>query len=314
MKKTPDLTPDLLAFGAVAVDDILYLDRFPEENTKMPVKRRERHAGGLAGTAVVTAARLGCNSAFCGTFDHEPLSQFILDTFQKEHVDISLCQIKPGAGPIHSTILVNKAKDTRTILFTNDRFSPPDLGVIPDPVWRGIKLVFIDSFIPGVFPKIVQTARKFNLPVIADIESIEGFQSLESIAEIQHLIINIGMGKVLSRKSAPSEILRVLETRSRVCTVITDGENGCWFKERGKAIYHMPAFKVPVVDTTGCGDVFHGAYAAAYVRGDSIKNALIQASAAAALKACKPGGQAGIPLKEELMAFLKKNPLGPSPV
>ena len=70
----------------------------------------------------------------------------------------------------------------------------------------------------------------------------------------------------------------------------------------------MPAFKVSAVDTTGCGDVFHGAYAAAIVRDEINATAVIQASAAAAIKATKPGGRAGIPDLAALQEFIMANP------
>jgi len=305
--------PDLLAFGAVAVDDILFLDRFPDENTKSPVLKRERHAGGLAGTALVTAARLGSRAGYCGVFGEGSLSRFILEAFRRENVDTTFCQVKQGAGPIHSTILVNQTRDSRTILYSPEQFTIPDISEIPDSVWHNVRLVFLDSFISAIFPDIVQAARRSKIPLIADIESLDGFASLEVIEKINHLIVNIRIGKAISARSAPDEILRALETKHRQCTVITDGENGCWFKERGKAIYHMPAFEVPVVDTTGCGDVFHGAYTAALLNNKPIRKAVVEASAAAALKAGKPGGQAGIPVQEELMAFLNETPLRPSP-
>jgi sugar/nucleoside kinase (ribokinase family) len=61
------------------------------------------------------------------------------------------------------------------------------------------------------------------------------------------------------------------------------------------------------VDTTGCGDVFHGAYASALARGLSLAERVRFAAAAAALKATRPGGQAGIPTRPEVEAFLQEH-------
>ena len=77
---------------------------------------------------------------------------------------------------------------------------------------------------------------------------------------------------------------------------MTDGERGCWFAERGgEARRIVAAIPVQVVDTTGCGDVFHGAYAAAIARGESPDRAVEVANAAAAIKATRAGGRTGIP-------------------
>ena len=113
-------------------------------------------------------------------------------------------------------------------------------------------------------------------------------------------------GKIVNRKS-PAEILTALDSKKRICSVITEGIHGCWYKEKDKPIFHMPAFIVNTVDTTGCGDVFHGAYAAALIRGESIATAVVQSSAAAAIKTTQPGGRKGIPYLEDLLGFCSQN-------
>jgi len=88
--------------------------------------------------------------------------------------------------------------------------------------------------------------------------------------------------------------------------VVTCGADGCWYLEPGSATpRHQPAFTVKVVDTTGCGDVFHGAYATGLARGMPVAERIRFAAAAAALKATQTGGQAGIPSLAEVQSFLR---------
>jgi sulfofructose kinase len=91
---------------------------------------------------------------------------------------------------------------------------------------------------------------------------------------------------------------------------VTAGAQGCWYSERGGAVNHFPAFQVNAVDTNGCGDVFHGAYAACIAQGESVAQAIQVATAAAGIKATQPGGRAGIPNREALDQFLKEHRLG----
>jgi len=86
--------------------------------------------------------------------------------------------------------------------------------------------------------------------------------------------------------------------------VVTSGAQGCWYSERGGAVRHFPAFQVQAVDTTGCGDVFHGAYAACMAWGYGVERAIEVASAAAAIKATQPGGRSGIPTLPAVESFL----------
>ena len=88
---------------------------------------------------------------------------------------------------------------------------------------------------------------------------------------------------------------------------MTADGHGYWWVEQGRSqIQHRPALKVDVVDTTGCGDVFHGAYAAELARGSSIEHALAIANVAAGLKATRPGGRQGIPNRADVEARLNE--------
>lgn len=73
-------------------------------------------------------------------------------------------------------------------------------------------------------------------------------------------------------------------------------------------VQHQPAFRVRTVDTTGCGDLFQGAYAAALALGATLSERVRLARAAAALKATQPGGQRGIPTRNQVDEFLQSEP------
>src|SRR5205823_6823911 len=108
--------------------------------------------------------------------------------------------------------------------------------------------------------------------------------------------------------SEPAEAVRRLWNSVRDTVVVTAGEQGAWFLAAGdNEVRHEPASVVPVVDTTGCGDVFHGAYAAALARGEGADERIRFATAAAALKAMRGGGQAGIPMRDEVDGLLTRN-------
>jgi sugar/nucleoside kinase (ribokinase family) len=104
----------------------------------------------------------------------------------------------------------------------------------------------------------------------------------------------------------------LLETYHPRQVVITDGLRGCWYwdtdrRHTGQHL-HQPAFETNVVDTTGAGDVFHGAYLYAYLQGWPTRRCLAFASATAALKCRKLGGRAGIPTRPQVEAFLGRRP------
>lgn len=299
---------DIIGFGAIAVDDLLYVPAFPKPNSKIEVVKRERQGGGLAGTALVAASRLGARSAYFGLLGQNDLSDFTIREFAREGVDTSHCPRTKNAQPIYSTIIVDKSTSERTILYSLESFAPPDPALIPANLPNYYKLMFVDTYFLPILEYLVGISHACNTPIIADIEDPRVMDYPDALGAIDYLILSVELAAQISSSSSPKEILHKLDTPQRGCTVITEGKQGCWFLEKGGGIYHMPAFKVNAVDTTGCGDVFHGAYAAAIVRGDTNTTAVIQASAAAAIKATKPGGRAGIPGLPELLEFIKANP------
>jgi sulfofructose kinase len=90
---------DVLGLGAVAVDDLIYVEAYPPADSKARVLRQERHCGGLAATALVAAARLGARCAYAGVMGRDELSTFALACMEREGIDVSAVERKPSAGP-----------------------------------------------------------------------------------------------------------------------------------------------------------------------------------------------------------------------
>jgi sulfofructose kinase len=127
----------------------------------------------------------------------------------------------------------------------------------------------------------------------------------ELLCEVDHLIVGIALAAQVTGETRPERMVRALSD-GRACCAITAGDRGCWYAERGAEVRHVPAHRVSVVDTTGCGDVFHGAYAACIAQGERVGRAIEVATAAAALKATVPGGRAGIPDRPTVERFLRE--------
>ena len=79
---------DVLALGAVAVDDLFYIDSYPAPDEKAPILRRERRCGGMSAIAAITASRLGCRSAYAGVLGRDELSEFAIKQMRQEGVNL----------------------------------------------------------------------------------------------------------------------------------------------------------------------------------------------------------------------------------
>jgi len=296
---------DVLGFGAVAVDDLVYLDTYPAVDSKAPIREERRDGGGLAGTALVAAARLGARTAFAGVLGDDALSCYTIEAFAREGVDCSQVKRQPGARPIHSVILVERSTGRRTVLYNTAGVVSPQIDDFRHAIAH-CRVLFVDSTVCEFAREAVRLAHTLGIPVVADLDRLPDEAVLELTRQVDHLIVGITFGALATGRRAPAEIVRALYSPGHTACVVTDGPNGCWYTccSTGAEIRHLPAFHVQAVDTNGCGDVFHGAYAASIARGEPVLRALTVAAATAGLKATRPGGRNGIPTRAAVEQFL----------
>ena len=298
---------DLFGFGIAAVDDLIEVARFPQPGSKVEVLSRHRQGGGLCATALVAAARLGRSCRYAGFLGRNELSEFTRTTLRHEGIDVVEESAYPDAEPFHSIILVDRSTGERTILYSRDHVAEPHPLNIRADLIAASRALFVDHLGPAGTAHACKVAHKFGIPVIADIESVNESAVREVMVLTDHLIIPMRLGRELTGFDNP-ELIVIALAQDRACTAVTDGAHGCWFSEGGgdSHVRYQPAFQVDVVDTTGCGDVFHGAYAAGLLSGMAIPEGIRFAAAAAAIKATRPGGQLGIPDRATVETFLRE--------
>jgi sulfofructose kinase len=297
---------DILGIGCVAVDDLLYVPHFPAADTKVRVIKRERQCGGLTGTALVTASRLGARCAFAGRLGFDELSRIVEENFRREKVDISFVP-KSESAPVPCSVIV-VGPDTRNIFYSIEGEIGADDLLPPESVIRSAGVLFLDQYGMTGNLRAASIARAAGIPVVADLEEVDDPRFSELLRLVDHLVMANEVAERLSGETTPERAAKALWRADRKAVVITRGIKGSWFLGPDEVVRHERAFKVKTVDTTGCGDVFHGAYAAALIQGHTLQQCVRVASAAAALKATQPGGQRGIPTREQLQEFLNSRP------
>jgi sugar/nucleoside kinase (ribokinase family) len=307
---------DILGFGIVAVDDLLMVESYPPPDAKTAVLEKSRQGGGLTGTALVAASRLGAKCAYGGVLGDDELSAWTLRELEGEGVDCASVIYQPNARPYHSIIIVDKTHHTRNIFFSGVGVTPRPLNEIDATLVSQARVLFVDHEGIESMLHAVTLAQKLGIPTVADIERSEHPKTDELIAQIDHLILSANFACKFTGKDDPVKAVESLHKNTqRACTAVTVGKEGCWYisaennppppfgKGEG-SIQHHPAFEVQVVDTTGCGDVFHGAYAAGIAWGWPVSRCIRFAAAAAAIKATKAGGRKGIPDRSTVFQFL----------
>ena len=302
MSSSPTKRFDVLGLGCAAVDDLLYVPSFPGADEKVRVTRSVRRCGGLTGAALVTAARLGARCAYAGCLGTDPFSEHVAENFTREGVDVSQAPRLSEARVVHSTIVVAKDRGSRNIFYEDAGMIGAHPTLPPEEVIRESRVLLIDHLgMPGNL-RAARVARSAGVPVVADFEdeTVPLFQELSAL--VDHLILSEEFARRIAPGANAAQAALALWRSGRAVVIVTCGADGCWSlpAEDVPKVRHHPAFAVRAVDTTGCGDVFHGAYAASLARGESLEVRIRSASAAAALMA----RQGDIPRRAVLDAFL----------
>ena len=300
---------DILGIGCVSVDDLLFVPgSYPVADTKTRVLSWDRQCGGLTGTALVAAARLGARCAFAGLLGVDDFSRIVEENFLLEGVDISHAPRAKDAPAPHAVIIVAAETRTRNIFYRIDgRIGADDL--LPDEsVIRAARILFLDQYGMTGCLRAAKIARAAGIPVVADFEDANHPQFPELLRLVDHVVLPLDFAQKITGETDPESAAKAVWHQDCQAVVITCGTAGSWFLGKDGTARHQPAFKVLAVDTTGCGDVFHGAYAAGLVQGAPLDQCVRLATAAAGLKATQPGGQRGIPTRTQVEEFLASNP------
>jgi len=144
--------------------------------------------------------------------------------------------------------------------------------------------------------------------VVLDVERDPTAAVAELINEADHLVVPLSFGRRLTKRDAPEEVIDSLWGSRRSAVVLTDGSRGSYGCESPGPVVHTAAFASPVVDTTGCGDAFHGAYAMALALGRDFAARLTFATAAAAVLASRLTGEPRTPTSDEVEALVASRP------
>jgi sulfofructose kinase len=295
---------DAVGIGYTALDYLGIVPHLPVENTKLEVRDFTIQGGGPTATAIVTMKRLGLSASYIGKVGDDGFGARMLDELRREDVDVTSVVVEPGATSQYAFIMVDARTAARTILWTRGSVSPLRAREVNLVLVRSARGLFIDDIEPEAAFAAAKAAREANVPVLIDAGSLrEGVRDLlplcDYIIASEHFAEQISGGKSLGRA------LETIRSFGPKASVVTLGEKGCAFLS-GADVVEVPGFAVKAVDTTGAGDVFHGAYLFAVLEDLDTMRACIFANAVAALKCRRLGGRAGIPSLSETLAFLSR--------
>ena len=290
--------------GIAVQDKIYYVENIPSKCGKFVANNYKEVGGGPAATAAVAIAKLGAEVDFIGRVGDDETGKTIIDELKHYGVNTDHIKIYSNARSSQSAILVD-AQGERLII----NYPSPDLLV--ETCWlEHIDFSQYDAILCDVrwhegAEYCLTKAIKLNIPTILDADiTPQDISTLVSLAT--HSVFSKPGLEKLTKNNDLNLSLELAQSMSNGIVYVTKGSEGCaWIEENQKR--HYPAFKINVVDTTGAGDVFHGAFAFAVAQKYPIEKTIKFATAVAALKCTKYGGRDGIPKLEDVNLFLNKS-------
>lgn len=282
---------DVLCVGHASYDLIFSVSRHPGADEKIVADSLLSCGGGPAANAAVCVAKLGLTSAFAGYLGRDLYGDKHFQELNDYGVDTQLIVRGTSPTPL-STILVQPDGKRCLINYKGDTQALPagalNFGQVP------AKVVLFDGHEPLISLPLAEQARQAGIPTVLDAGSVhEG--TLALMSRVDYL--------VCSEKFAGQYAGDERQALSRLAglapaVVITLGERGLIW-QRGNEQGALPAYPVTAIDTTGAGDAFHGAFAAALAAGMDWQALLRYASAAGALCCTQMGARLGLPGRKE---------------
>lgn len=294
---------DCVGLGVNAVDYLCVLDPYPHLDDKVEAVTSSVQGGGPVPTAMVTLAKFGAKVCYIGKVGDDTEGQFVKSQLEKEEVDTQYLLTDKKIKTDRAFIWVDKRSGKRTVVLDRDkknRFKKDELKFLNSISTR---FLHIDAREPEINILVARWAKKQNAQVSLDVGSLRS--GVEKVFPyVDHLIVSKRFACGFVETPDPFVACRGLMKRGFKTVVVTIGEAGC-ICASGDNIFHSPGFCVKVVDTTGAGDVFHGAFIYGLLKSWSLKRVARFANVCATMKCRKLGGRAGIPTLREVESFMK---------
>ncbi len=296
---------DCLGFGICAADYLSVVPKYPKLDEKTEAVDFSYQGGGPVATAMVTVARLGFKTSYIGKVGKDADGRFVLKQFVAQGVDTTGVIVAENMPTNRALIWIDQETGKKSIVLNGNQYRSVTLEELFLDHIRSLKFMLIDGRDTEATFELIRWAKSKKAKIVIDAGSPRN-QMDSILSAVEYPVVSQSFcHKYLQTADYKYAIKKMLELGA-TAAVVTCGDKGCYGGD-STGVYFQPAFNVDVVDTTGAGDVFHGAFVAGLIKEMSLTENLKFASAIAAIKCTQLGGRRGIPTFEMVNSFLHKN-------
>ena len=296
---------DVVGVGQNATDTLILLSHFPAYAGKVAFERELLSPGGQVASAMVTCAKLGLRVKYIGTVGDDERGRIQLESLRETGINLDDVEVRKNCPNQTAYILIDQATGERTVLWQrNDclRLDPDSMTV---EKITSARLLHIDAHDTAAVARAAQIAREHRIPVTVDVDTIyHGFDRV--LPHVDYLVASSEFPVQWTNERDPFRALETIQDEFHIpVAAMTLGALGALARVDGRFIY-SPAFVVNCADTTGAGDVFHGAFCYAVLQKMPMRETLEFSNAMAALNCTALGARGGISTIEQARSLMQR--------
>jgi len=296
---------DVVGVGLNATDTVILVPHFPPYAGKVAFDEEMMSPGGQVASAMVTCARLGLRTKYVGTVGDDLRGQIQMESLQNTGINLDHVLVRKGVANQTAYIIIDRTTGERTVFWSR----PEELRMRPEEITGEMigkaRLLHIDGHDTEAVERAAQIAREHGMPVTVDVDTIyPGFEKV--LPYVTHLVASQEWPVAWTKEKDALHALDKVQQEYKIpVAAMTLGSYGSLARVNGQ-VHYSPAFVVNCVDTTGAGDVFHGAFCYAVLEGMDVPDALEFSNAMAALNCRALGARGGIATAAEARALMAR--------
>lgn len=294
----------ILGIGYASVDYIGVVSRLSPNIQKQELLEFSMQGGGSMANALSLLAKWNIPSCFAGKLGNDQFGDFIRLGLQQIGVHLEGLVLQKGKISPFAFVTLERATANRSVLWTRGDVEPLEAEEVDESWLDGVKLLYCDGHHPEAAQRLITLAKERNIQVVLDAD-IGDEQQVHLARQADILIVSERFAAEATGKGVPQQAVRELREWGAKWAVIMLGKTGSLgLNDESSHPLFQPIIPLPVVDTTGAGDVYHGAFLYALLEGWELECCMALATAAAGLHCRALGARAGLPgLKESLFTM-----------
>ena len=266
MSTFPQKYIDIVGIGASTLDRFIVVDHYPTGREVQQVVSSTTDGGGPVATALAVAGKYGARTAMIDSIGDDMVGRHILDDFEKYNVNTEAIQVESGANSGVATILVKQSTGERAVFFERSTATEPEFLDTHKQLIESTYILHINGRHRQLMRSAIAVAKEVGTIISLDGGAQRYDEDMKPITEASHIVIVArDYAEKYTGTTNLEDACRIIHERGACIAGVTDGANGSYFVWPDGTSYRCEPFtQATVVDTTGAGDSFHGAFLAKF--------------------------------------------------